>query len=78
MNDLTATVRGIVAKHAPAAALDDDAPLGGDGIGLDSIAIAEVLIDCESRFGVEIADLLGGEPVTIRRIVERLGAAVAP
>ncbi len=78
MNDLTATVRRIVAKHAPAAALDDDVPLGGDGIGLDSIAIAEVLIDCESRFGVEIADLLGGEPVTIRRIVERLGAAVAP
>jgi len=40
MNDLTAMVRGIVAKHAPAAAFDDDAPLGGDGIGLDSIAIA--------------------------------------
>ena len=78
MNDLTAMVRGIVAKHAPAAALEDDTPLGGDGIGLDSIAIAEVLIDCESRFGVEIADLLGGEPVTIRRIVQRLGAAAAP
>ena len=47
-------------------------PLGGDGLGLDSIAIAEVLLDCEMRFGVNVADLLSGEAITFGALAERL------
>lgn len=75
MSDVAAIVREIIAKHASTSGFDDDTRLGGDGLGLDSIAMAEVLIDCEQRFGIEIADLLGGEAVTIRRIVDRIAAA---
>jgi acyl carrier protein len=63
MTDVAAAVREIIAKHASTSAFDDDTRLGGDGLGLDSIAVAEVLIDCEQRFGIEVADLLGGDPV---------------
>jgi acyl carrier protein len=75
MNHVAAAVREIVASHAATNAFDDATQLGSGGVGLDSIAIAEVLIACEERFGVEIADLLGGDPVTIARIVERIGRA---
>ena len=77
MTDVAAAVREIVAKHAAGGPVDDDTPLGGEGLGLDSISIAEVVIDCEQHFGVEIADLLSGEAVTVRRIAERVGAATA-
>ena len=75
MTQIAAIIREIVARHASTSTFDDDTPLAGDGLGLDSIAVAEVLIDCEQRFGIEIGDLLGGEPVTIRRIIDRIGAA---
>ncbi|HYH06740.1 MAG TPA: phosphopantetheine-binding protein [Thermoanaerobaculia bacterium] len=52
--------------------IDAATPLGGDGLGLDSIAIAEVLLDCEARFGVNVADLLSGETITFGALVERL------
>lgn len=70
----SATVREIVASHATTSTFDDTTQLGGGGLGLDSIAIAEVLIACEERFGIDVADLLG-EPITIARIVERVEAA---
>jgi acyl carrier protein len=78
MTDVAATVREIVAKHASSSVGDDATPLGGDGVGLDSIALAEVLLECEERFGAEVADLLDGGAVTVQRIVERIGAAARP
>jgi acyl carrier protein len=47
-----------------AEAIDPATPLGGDGLGLDSIAIAEVLLDCEMRLVGHLAD----------RLAERLDA----
>jgi acyl carrier protein len=70
MSDAAQIVRDMVASHAPSQTFDDKMPLGGDGIGLDSIAIAEVLIACEERFGVELAALLEKPPLTIARITE--------
>lgn len=55
-----------------AESIEPAAPLGGDGLGLDSIAIAEVLLDCEMRFGVNVADLLSGEAITFGALAERL------
>ena len=49
-----------------------DVTLGSDGLGLDSIAIAEVLLDCQRRFGVSVTGLLEGEPLTLRRLVAHL------
>jgi acyl carrier protein len=68
------TVRDIIAAHAPRLrspefANDDDIVLGAEGLGLDSIAIAEALLDCERRFEVRLADLLDGAPITVSRIV---------
>jgi acyl carrier protein len=50
----------------------DDVPLGAEGLGLDSIAIAEVLLDCERHFGVRLTDLLDGPPITVARIASRV------
>jgi acyl carrier protein len=54
----------------------DDVPLGSEGLGLDSIAIAEILLDCERRFGVRLADLLDGPPITVSRIASRVNSRI--
>jgi acyl carrier protein len=46
-----------------------DVALGADGLGLDSIAIAEVLLECQQRFGVSVTELLEREPLTLRLLV---------
>jgi hypothetical protein len=70
-------VVAIVRAHAPAASFDDQAPLGAEGLGLDSIAVAEVLLECEMRFGRPCAQLLEGEPLTIARLARHVGGAAA-
>jgi len=62
----------IAAKAAVAPDVADETQLGANGLGLDSIAIAEVLLDCERRFGVRMTDLLDGEPITIGRLAARI------
>lgn len=70
------SVREVLAVRMPrllrAGDAADHLPLGSDGLGLDSIAIAEALLDCERRFGVRLTDLLDGAPVTIARIAARV------
>ena len=73
-------VRELVRARAPRAAehaeLADALPLGSGGLGLDSIALVELLVDCERRFGMPAATtLLAGEPLTVGRLVEHLRAA---
>jgi acyl carrier protein len=53
-----------------------DIALGGDGLGLDSIAIAEVLLECEHRFGISVIALLEEEPLTLTRLVAHLTGSV--
>ena len=50
---------------------NEDVALGANGLGLDSIAIAEVLLDCERRFGGSFADLLDRKPLTLGALIER-------
>jgi acyl carrier protein len=73
---IASIVRDIVRTHASRAIaaeeLSGDLTLGADGLGLDSIAIAEVLLDCQQRFGVGVTELLEGEPLTLRRLVAHL------
>ncbi|HKR67112.1 MAG TPA: acyl carrier protein [Thermoanaerobaculia bacterium] len=71
-------VRDLIQRRAPhlAGIASNDVALGADGLGLDSIAIAEVLVDCERHFGVRVTDLLlEGGPVTVARIVQRVASA---
>lgn len=58
------------APHIPATVPDADCgPLGADGLGLDSIAIAEVLLDVEEAFGVDAQPLLReGGVITFERL----------
>lgn len=57
--------------------LDRDAPLGRDGLGFDSIVIAEVLLECEQRFGISPAALLEEGRLTTRRLLAHVTAARA-
>ena len=79
--DVGQEVRGLIARRAPAGAgtvmngeaLGDDLPLASGGLGLDSIALVELLLDCEERFGtLGIEELLAGPPLTVGRLVARV------
>ena len=73
MLSIDSIVRDIVrARTSRTDDLTADATLGSDGLGLDSISIAEVLLDCQQRFGVSVIALLEGEPLTLRRLVAHL------
>jgi acyl carrier protein len=68
-------VRGIVVARVPRLSASDridDLPLGSEGLGLDSIAIAEVLLACERHFDTRLTDLLDGPPITVARISARV------
>jgi acyl carrier protein len=60
------------ALHRPFADLPDDLRLGPGGLGLDSIAVVELVLDCERRFGVSPMALLDGAPLTVGRLVTGL------
>jgi acyl carrier protein len=57
--------------------LADDLRLGAGGLGLDSIAMVELLLDCERRFGVPVAGLLEGAPLTVGLLLCHLRDALS-
>jgi acyl carrier protein len=70
-------VRDLLRARAPLARsradLPDDLRLGSGGLGLDSIALVELLLDCEQRFGIpRPAGLLAGEPLTVGLLVDHV------
>lgn len=67
-------VADVIRSHGVSAPIPTGALLGADGLGLDSVAIAEVLLDCESRFGVQLADLLSGPPLTVGELTDAVTA----
>ena len=76
--DVEETVRDLVRSRAPLArahaGLADELRLGAGGLGMDSIALAELLLDCERRFGLSPAELLEGPPLTVGLLVARVRA----
>jgi acyl carrier protein len=76
------TVRDLLRSRAPLARdradLPDDLRLGTGGLALDSIALVELLLDCERRFGIRAAtELLEGEPLTVGLLVAHVRQTVA-
>lgn len=72
--DIEETVRDLVRSRSPLARahaeLAEDLRLGAGGLGMDSIALVELLLDCEQCFGTgSPVDLLEGPPLTIGRLV---------
>lgn len=80
--DLERAVRDLVRRRAPlaggAAELPDSLTLTAGGVGLDSITLVELLLDCEQRFAIPLArDLLDGAPLTVGRLVRGVCAALS-
>jgi acyl carrier protein len=74
-----AAVRGLILTRWPGrfgrAQLGDEVSLGSGGLGLDSIEIVELLLDCEEQLGAAASAaeaLLEAGPVTIGRLVDHL------
>jgi len=72
-NGVTEQVHLILKARNRGADLRPDLPLGAGGLGLDSIALVEVLLECEDRFGVTMAaELLERPSLTVGLLVERI------
>jgi len=60
--DTTRQVQEIIFRYSTTVPSPDEIsvemPLGGAGLGLDSVAILDLLFECEKRFGLEPATLL--------------------
>jgi acyl carrier protein len=72
-------VRDLLRSRAPLARdraeLPEDLRLGAGGLGLDSISLVELLLECERKFGLRgVAELLEGPPLTVGILITRLQA----
>jgi len=75
--DTVERIHAILRKRNRHADLHPGLVLGADGLGLDSIALVEVLLECEETFGVTIAtDLLAASPLTVGVLIDAVQAQV--
>jgi cytochrome P450/acyl carrier protein len=73
-------VRVVIVRRVPLQSVDeigDEMPLGADGLGLDSVGVVELLLECETAFGVRLpADLAEAGGLTVGRLVAVVGQAL--
>lgn len=78
--DIEEAVLDLLRSRAPLAAngpLPGELRLGARGLGLDSIALVELLLDCERRFGIPATtELLAGAPLTVGQLIAHVRDAV--
>lgn len=76
-NEVIASVYAILDARTHGLEFDDGTPLGSGGLGLDSIALVEVLLECEDRFGVDVAaEALAQSPLTVGLLIEKIRVLV--
>ncbi len=68
-------VTAIVAQRLPVAlqavASGRDQRLGANGLGLDSVTIVEILLECEQQFDMAFpASLFDAGPLTVGRLID--------
>jgi acyl carrier protein len=73
-------VRGIVQNRTPPSwrgrEIPIDVRLGDGGLGLDSIALVELLLECEEAIGIPFPpDLFDPGPITLGRLIEHVRRA---
>ena len=78
-NIKTAIIRSLRLPITPAE-IGDDVPLFGEGLGLDSIDVLELVLELERSFGVSIRDEATGARVlrTVNTIAEFVEANRKP
>lgn len=81
--DVPEVIRGILRARVSDARYDaeagDDISIGASGLGLDSVAIVELLLDCEEALGVPFpAALFDGTPLTVRRLIDHAASYRRP
>jgi acyl carrier protein len=78
--DLLRARSPLAERLARGTGLSADLPLGTGGLGLDSIALVELLLEVEQRFALAAAaELLAGPPLTVGLLLAHLrGAAGGP
>jgi acyl carrier protein len=73
MTDVEDEVAELLRQRNPRVPLRADLPLGSAGLGLDSIALVEVLLAVEEKFGVVLAaELLASETMTVGALTDRV------
>src|SRR4026209_2423401 len=74
-------VRQVLRSRTPMAwrgrDLPDDLRLGGEGLGLDSVSIVELVLDCEEALAISLPPALFDGPVTIGRLIDYAVRAAA-
>jgi len=76
MNEYVAELRQMIQNILPApvhAEIGLSVPLGGAGLGIDSVGIVMLLLECEAKWGISFpAELLERPPLTIEKLVDHL------
>jgi acyl carrier protein len=80
METIAAKVHEIVNRYSPPHHVNyasDGIALGSGGLGLDSVAVVEILLACEEHFKVSLADeLLGAADLTVSALIDQVEKAV--
>jgi len=77
--DVGRRVAEIVRNLGYAGEMHGGLSLGAGGLGFDSIAVAELFLACEERFGIPLAaGLLAGEMPTLAGLVGHVERSLPP
>ncbi|MEO8383153.1 MAG: phosphopantetheine-binding protein [Acidobacteriota bacterium] len=73
--DIDQEILALLRTYRPSVPIDSRTFLGAEGMGLDSIALVEVLLECEEHFGVTLAaDMLSAGRITAGSLIARVRA----